>query len=826
MTSDARTPEPFREFFRRATSLAAPYPYQQRLALAEPFPQLLDIPTGLGKTAAVILAWVWRRRFADKQSRVLTPRRLVYCLPMRVLVEQTFDNARGWLNNLGMLATEPGGHDHSNTTHWNEWAPGNDLDISRIAVSLLMGGEEPTDWALWPERDAILVGTQDMLLSRALNRGYAASRFRWPLEFGLLNNDCLWMFDEIQLMGSGLATTAQLHAFRHALGCFGPNQSLWASATLDPQWLQTPDLNLPRDLAHGVSLGPEDHGIPAVIQRYCARKRVRPATARIGDIRDFATELLTAHRPATRTLAILNTVGRASALYLALKRAQPSADLILLHSRFRPADRKNAVAELLRDPAQAGTIIISTQIVEAGVDVSATTLFTELAPWPSLVQRFGRCNRGGTDDDAVVFWLDLPAAGNSIEKMATPYRPDQLARAKQTLVDLADVGPASLPNRSESFAHGQILRRKDIVELFDTTPDLAGYDVDISVFVREMRDLDVQVFWRDLTAEVPQPDESAPHRDELCSVPIADVRKLLINGLDAWTWDYLEAQWSRLSSSSAIYPGLTLMLRAANGKYTSTGGWDPKSRVPVPEVRAARELPEAAYDDNEESRSVWLSLAEHTDHVVAKVKKIISDVGLNEPWSSNVTDAARWHDVGKAHTAFQAMLKADAIQKFAGRPAAKAPSNAWRRDPLPGHFTLGDGRRRHFRHELVSALVALAHGKEDLVVYLTACHHGKVRLSIRSLPDEYRPASSDMRFARGVWDGDVVQTVDLGDGLTVSRSTLSLSVMELGEDDSCGRSWLARMLELRDRPDLGPFRLAFLEALIRAADCRASGGEV
>jgi len=33
------------------------------------------------------------------------------------------------------------------------------------------------------------------------------------------------------------------------------------------------------------------------------------------------------------------------------------------------------------------------------------------------------------------------------------------------------------------------------------------------------------------------------------------------------------------------------------------------------------------------------------------------------------------------------------------------------------------------------------------------------------------------------------------------------------------------MLDLRDRPDLGPFRLAFLEALVKAADERASGAK-
>ena len=60
-----------------------PYPFQIRLALGEELPELIDIPTGLGKTDAVVLAWLWRRRFAGPEKRKATPRRLVYCLPMR-----------------------------------------------------------------------------------------------------------------------------------------------------------------------------------------------------------------------------------------------------------------------------------------------------------------------------------------------------------------------------------------------------------------------------------------------------------------------------------------------------------------------------------------------------------------------------------------------------------------------------------------------------------------------------------------------------------------------------------------------------------------------
>jgi len=81
--------EKFRAFFKTATREEEsqeghkPYPFQIRLALADELPELIDIPTGLGKTDAVVLAWLWRRRFAGPEKRAATPRRLVYCLPMR-----------------------------------------------------------------------------------------------------------------------------------------------------------------------------------------------------------------------------------------------------------------------------------------------------------------------------------------------------------------------------------------------------------------------------------------------------------------------------------------------------------------------------------------------------------------------------------------------------------------------------------------------------------------------------------------------------------------------------------------------------------------------
>jgi len=96
---------------------------------------------------------------------------------------------------------------------------------------------------------------------------------------------------------------------------------------------------------------------------------------------------------------------------------------MLIHSRFRPAERESLNEKLTSKQKPDEQIIVATQVVEAGVDISARLLVTELAPWPSLVQRFGRCHRyGELAEGGNVWWLDL-----TDEKTAKPYEVADLA---------------------------------------------------------------------------------------------------------------------------------------------------------------------------------------------------------------------------------------------------------------------------------------------------------------------------------------------------------------------------------------------------------------
>ena len=115
----------------------------------------------------------------------------------------------------------------------------------------------------------------------------------------------------------------------------------------------------------------------------------------------------------------------------------------------------------------------------------------------------------------------------------------------------------------------------------------------------------------------------------------------------------------------------------------------------------------------------------------------------------------------------------------------------------------------------------LAAEMDGRAVYLVAAHHGKVRLSIRSMPGEKSPeGDSSGLHARGIWDRDELPQVGLGGGVTAPRVKLSLQCMQLGRSAAGQPSRAKRMLKLRD--EYGLFRLAYLEALLRAADMRAS----
>ncbi len=892
MVSDI--PPEFRPWFTRFASESEklkidPHEWQVSLAAdASPRSRVIRIPTGYGKTLGALGAWLYHRVVRGDER---WPRRLVWVLPMRVLVEQTFDEVRRCLSRLDLL-----------------WQPGTDRR-GKVGVHALMGGVDPGgEWNLFPEECAVFIATQDMALSRALNRGFAAPRARWPMEFGLLSQDALWVLDEVQLMDVGLATSAQLQAFFDEDADSGrslrPRVTWWMSATLQPSWLLTTDTARyhPRWVEQPTTLPAAS--LRSGLATVC--KPVEVAAIPAADHVAFADTIHRAHlaSPAADahgriTLVVCNTVERASRTFDALSRLSAGVDLRLVHSRFRPHERAAWKQQFLgRDACTAGVdrIIVATQVVEAGVDISASTLVTELAPWSSVVQRAGRCARYGGAGRVIV--VDR----GDDDKAALPYASEALQASRWALDALGrqsgDIGVASLEaferglgdgerKRLYPFAPPRLLLRRDFDELFDTTPDLTGADVDVSAFIRSGDERDVSVFWVDVPDSKKghphprPPTDRKPSRLELCSVPFLAARDWLcgkatkekpatrlLASRRAWTWDWLDGEW-KVAERAAIVPGAIVCVAADTGGYRVERGFDAESRSRVGVLDAPSLGAQDAADDLEDNEKLsaasYKTIATHNAEVGQYVVMLASKL-VPERLCAVVALAGRWHDLGKSHPAFQAII-ADRGPFGTRVDLAKAPDGAWQtpcRYRIPGGDT-----RRGFRHELASCLalfavlrryepthpallgpwidaltllgeapastasatdpselerqvLACSADEFDLLAYLVLAHHGKVRLALHAGPkdQDYVVRDAGGMPVRGVRDGDVLPPILLDGERALPGLTLSLAPAGLGLSPITGRSWRDRTASLQR--DHGPGALAFLEALLIAADRRAS----
>ncbi len=880
--------------------------------------RLIDIPTGCGKTEGLGLGWLWNRVFLHKPD---WPRRLVYCVPMRTLVEQTRERVAAWFKNLLRDATE---------FDLRPEALANLQWLAERSPIILMGGEESDSetkqWDIHPEEPAILIGTQDMLLSRALNRGYAMRRPRWPIHFGLLNNDCLWICDEVQLMGPGVATACQLEAFRgdtddsvgtRAFGSFfGSRSATWyASATSSSNALKTRDwrdVQRPDDFVFSLTKAERTDTTSTIGRRRAALKKLevhrdwhfgdgQPLDERVTDIIGrhlvMVGNLQEHNTPADvprRSLIICNTVGRAVALFDSLFQKQnggelQGVDLVLLHSRFRPPDRAAQTGRLkpvhLQNFAK-GQIVVSTQVIEAGVDLSSAILWTEIAPLSSLVQRLGRLNRIGEFGAnrhadygwtplALVVGLDLPAiTGTKKEKedkekevraRHLPY--DQLF-CDEAWTALPRLGGDASSSKLESIRDAiqasiekcpYSLQRHELLDFFDTDSNLSLGYTDVSPFVRGMdEDTDVYVLWRDWEGDPNDHFRGDIGRDELCAVPISRLTGKDSFGnwrQDGWLWLRQErgkkGGWVS-AGAQGISPGATLLLRTSAGGYDSKLGWTGKTEHN--KIDDLYQPPEHPSDEDALSwlNHGWRSIALHVQDVRDMLHVIFAalpnDGFITAAEKEICQKAALWHDLGKNHKDWKSSAIGVLQEVGIEPPPDHLPLAKFSLSDSPTLTGLTGGERRReiyrlrnvFRpgmaHEVASALAlrqrhiqTAGHLRSPatmddylaqlLAEYLVMSHHGKIRKVLR---DEIPRNPKDGKAAdtvHGVTEDDPLPAVTV-EGEELGCEALSVDCRRMGRDADGYESYTRGVLRLIDR--YGPFRLVYLEAVLRSADVRAS----
>lgn len=782
----------FDEVFSTATG-HAPHGYQARMA-RDGLPSVVQAPTGTGKTG-IILTWLWRRLYGPDRDG--TPRRLVYALPQRSLVEQVAGEAGRWLENLGVA--------------------------DQVALHVVMSGagESQRQWRLDMHKPAIVVGTVDSLVSKALNRGYGIARASYPIDFALVTNGAHWVIDEIQLCPESTTTLRQLAAFARTLGTAELFGLTCMSATVPEGLLETVDHPAITDV---LGILPEERTGELAV-RLDAARTIRRLSGEPGDCRAIAAAARERHRPGAFTLVVLNTVDAARDVYKEL-RAGP-VECTLLHSRFRGMERADHMAAVTERPADR--IVVATQVVEAGIDLNAAVLITETAPWPSLVQRAGRCNRTGRLERAELWWLP-PAKPQPYEQADIDASSAELSGLEGCAVTGED-----LLGRQVAVTETQVavLRRSDLIGLFDTASDLSGADIDIAPYVRDAEDLDVQLAWATWPPEAedgrPPADAKAPPAQYRCRVPVGRINAL-IRDVPVWRLDQVAGRWIRVYPAARARPGEVLLMSGADGRYDPELGFDPAARAPVPGSPDLITAADPAAGDEDgyraDSASVeqqrgWISLDQHSRETREQAAALLAALRPTLPAdaAAAVVTAAHLHDVGKAHKIWQDALCSLAPEEGkdeidVGRPWAKSG---------------GTGRLRFdggaFRHELASLLMLdgplheLLTGvpEPDLARYLVLAHHGKLRLQVRDPGDLAVLGVGEAAEHKllGLEEGSTVHIPPLL-GQPATELTVDLDQFRLGGD----RSWTRTALGLRDR--YGPFVLAYLETLVRVADWRAS----
>jgi CRISPR-associated endonuclease/helicase Cas3 len=612
--------------FHEAVHGRAPFPWQERLLRtiesARAWPEVLDLPTGSGKTTCIDVALFALALDAGRApDQRWCARRIAMVVDRRVVVDQAADRGRLLLSRLtqasvGVVADVAAA---LKTLVGEEEEP--------LAVYTLRGGIARDDgWARTPHQPLILASTVDQLGSRLLLQGYGVSRSMKPVHAGLLANDTLVLLDEVHLSRPFAETLERLAALRSRLSRqpgMRPLQYALLSATPGGDTGSTA-FRLERGEQEPTSpLGQRLHAPkPARLEEVKSRDDLHESCAR-------AVEGLTARHAVTAV--VMNRVGAARTVASAVRASLGDrADVVLLTGRMRPLDRDDVLSALRdriatgRDRAAATRklVVVATQCIEAGADFDFDALVTESASLDALRQRFGRLDRIGAYGHAegVVLHVRENAKDDPIYGEALSETWKWLLTQRSGKQKRVDFGIAALPEPADA---GALLAPRAAapsllpayLDLWSQTSPEPAVVPDVALFLHGPRSgpPDVQVVWRaDLLEEhLARDDGSAaaivealrPSSLEAVSLPFNVARSWLAAQHAAGAFPDVEGaagevieepsggqralRWrgaeSAVIETGQLRPGDTIVVPALRGGLTDAN-FDPSATAPVTDL--------------------------------------------------------------------------------------------------------------------------------------------------------------------------------------------------------------------------------------------------
>ena len=570
--------------FFRAIHGYPPFPWQQRLvdllAEGDEWPDVLDLPTGSGKTAALDAAvFHMALRFECPARAAL---RIALVVDRRLVVDDAYERATKIEKALDEAAR---------AAKAESGVPALDgpvVEVARRLQRLAGDGEPPlvasrlrggapleSDWARTPTQPTILCSTVDQVGSRLLFRGYGVSDRMKPVHAGLFGRHSLILLDEAHLSEPFRQT---LHAVQEIGRAEVRTVLLSATPGIEP----TCPFGLKQDDYANQELkrrleAPKPAGLSVV--------HGDPGGAFVKAALKAAEQLRRAGVSDPAVGVIVNRVGLAREIFEKLRALEEETgfDTVLLIGRSRDVGRARIVDKLgpfrtgepressASAPAREGTddgqlsllhesagdshvrplFVVATQCLEVGVDLDLDGLVTQAASFDALRQRFGRLNRAGRPVSAIGAILAL--AADVAKNADDAVYGDRIAKTWETLQRIArddevDFGITALKRNLQEIEAGVTelampgVRVPTLmpayVDLWSQTSPPPSADPDVGLFLHgvERTSAGVSLVWRsDITTDdlrgdwdpTPLLQLVPPRAAEMIEVPLWSARAWL-----------------------------------------------------------------------------------------------------------------------------------------------------------------------------------------------------------------------------------------------------------------------------------------------------------
>jgi CRISPR-associated endonuclease/helicase Cas3 len=322
---------------------------------------ILSVPTGAGKTWASVMPFL----YVKQNQRTDFPQKMIYSLPLRTLTNSIYTDIETALDKEKVQSLYP--------------------ELSKLMS--IQTGEYSDDPYFEKE---IIFSTIDQTLSNFLCFPLPLSQRQANINAGSLVGSFL-VFDEFHLLDPKLSMATSLGMIRLLKNLC---RVCIMTATLTNDYIQFIKNELGFEVV-SINDFPEDvEKINSL--RPAIGKSIKKSVCVCSDKKINSSDIFEKHK--NKTIVICNRVETAQNLYLELEKTKAKdTTLLCIHSRYFDSDRKKQeqlIKEFFgKNNTKHNAILIATQVIEAGMDISCDVMHTEISSINSFLQRAGRCAR-------------------------------------------------------------------------------------------------------------------------------------------------------------------------------------------------------------------------------------------------------------------------------------------------------------------------------------------------------------------------------------------------------------------------------------------------